>query len=140
MKTKCLICDEWFTDITYHRHYDLHKELEDKRNKEHKMTRSEALKACFNSLNSKKIEAGDIVVNQLIGCLEALGLLKFEEEKKIKVVFEFKDNNFGMGEYLMKYGVIRLEEWPEGLVLWVDGKAVWKSWHEYSDITNPVRK
>ena len=27
-----------------------------------------------------------------------------------------------------KYGVIRIEEWPEGLVLWVGGQIRWKSW------------
>ncbi len=27
-----------------------------------------------------------------------------------------------------KYGTCRLEEWPEGLVLWVGGEIVYKSW------------
>lgn len=26
------------------------------------------------------------------------------------------------------FGVIRLESWPEGLVLWVGGEIVWRSW------------
>jgi hypothetical protein len=26
-----------------------------------------------------------------------------------------------------KWGVVRLEEWPEGLVLWVGGKIRWQS-------------
>lgn len=25
-------------------------------------------------------------------------------------------------------GIVRLARWPEGLVLWVGGKIVWKSW------------
>lgn len=27
-----------------------------------------------------------------------------------------------------EFGVIRLELWPEGLVLWVGGEIRWKSW------------
>lgn len=27
-----------------------------------------------------------------------------------------------------KFGVIRLEMWPEGLVLWVGGQLAWRSW------------
>jgi len=30
--------------------------------------------------------------------------------------------------YMESLGVVRLEEWPEGLVLWVGGEIVWKSW------------
>ena len=29
--------------------------------------------------------------------------------------------------YYMDYGKIRVEHWPEGLVLWIGGKIVWKS-------------
>ncbi len=34
-------------------------------------------------------------------------------------------------EYLREeFGVIRMEEWPEGLVLWVGGQARWRSWED----------
>lgn len=33
-----------------------------------------------------------------------------------------RDNFFG------DYGLIRLERWPEGLVIWVGGEIVYKSW------------
>lgn len=34
-------------------------------------------------------------------------------------------------DYLREeFGVIRMEEWPEGLVLWVDGQIRWKSWED----------
>lgn len=42
-----------------------------------------------------------------------------------------KEANAGFQTYfsmnIPKYGVIRIEEWPEGLVLWVGGVIVWKS-------------
>jgi hypothetical protein len=31
-----------------------------------------------------------------------------------------------------EYGTIRVEEWPEGLVLWVDGQIRWRSWQDLS--------
>lgn len=39
----------------------------------------------------------------------------------MEVLFE-TDKLFG------KFGTIKLEKWPEGLVLWISGIAVWKSW------------
>lgn len=27
-----------------------------------------------------------------------------------------------------KHGTIRVEEWPEGLVLWVGGEIAWRQW------------
>jgi len=27
-----------------------------------------------------------------------------------------------------RFGVVRVARWPEGLVLWVGGEIVWKSW------------
>lgn len=106
------------------------------------MTREEAIKHCLNSLANKKIEGTDIPANQLVGMLEALGLLKFEEAEKKKIsLFEITANNVywpaanlyqpdakNLIKFNAKYGVVRLEEWPEGLVLWVDGKIVYKSW------------
>lgn len=44
------------------------------------MTRQEAEKKCFNTFKGKKIELGDIVVNQLLDMLEALGVVEFDKE------------------------------------------------------------
>lgn len=30
-------------------------------------------------------------------------------------------------------GIIRVEQWPEGFVLWFDGQIVWKEWQKKSD-------
>lgn len=43
-------------------------------------------------------------------------------ERKVTTVFETSDYKNA------EYGTIRLEEWPEGLVLWVAGHSVWRSW------------
>lgn len=29
-----------------------------------------------------------------------------------------------------EFGIIRLEEWPEGLILWVGGEVRWRSWRD----------
>lgn len=90
---------------------------------EQRMTREEAI----NIMHKFVPHATKDQCKMDINCLEALGLLKFDEDKAV-TLFEFKDNNFGMGELKDKYGVVRLEEWKEGLVLWVGGQIVWKSW------------
>lgn len=85
-------------------------------------------------------------VNDIIKQLEKSGLLKFDEPKKeqIRKIFELDNERIDLPNGYVKgvadrYGIIRLEQCPEGLVLWVGGEIKWKSWHEYSDITNPVR-
>lgn len=45
-------------------------------------------------------------------------------EKEIITLFETSSNS----EYQYKYGTIRIEEWNEGLVLWVGGEIRYKSW------------
>lgn len=34
----------------------------------------------------------------------------------------------------IKHGVVRIEEWPEGLVLWVGGEIAWKQWEHPRDV------
>lgn len=80
--------------------------------KEVKMTREEAFKKC------DKLGYSSVV----IPILEALGLLKFEPKKDVNLVI-----TTGPGHY-KDFGMIRIEEWPEGLVLWVGGEIVWRSW------------
>lgn len=96
------------------------------RNKENKMTREEATDK-LRYLPAKKD------VFYLITQLETLGLLKFEEKKEIKKLFEFMDRSctWANADVAERYGTIRLEEWPEGLVLWVGGEIKWKSWETY---------
>jgi len=31
-----------------------------------------------------------------------------------------------------KHGTVRVEEWPEGLVLWVGGEIAWRQWRPQS--------
>jgi hypothetical protein len=42
-----------------------------------------------------------------------------------------------------KHGTIRIEEWPEGLVLWIGGQIRWRSWEDKAppsqDITLHLR-
>jgi hypothetical protein len=35
---------------------------------------------------------------------------------------------FESAKFRDEFGVVRLEEWPEGLVLWVGGQIRWRSW------------
>jgi hypothetical protein len=44
-----------------------------------------------------------------------------ENEPEIKNLYLNED-------YAYRFGTIRLEMWPEGLVLWVGGGVKWKSW------------
>lgn len=58
-----------------------------------------------------------------IDAYEALGLIKFEKNKEpLKSISLNKDKFFG------DVGAINLERWPEGLVIWVGGKIIYKSW------------
>ncbi len=45
-------------------------------------------------------------------------------------------------ELRSEFGVIRLEEWPEGVVLWVGGQIRWRSWRapEFCATRLPERK
>jgi len=45
-------------------------------------------------------------------------------EEKIEVLFQQRTE---------AEGAIRLERWPEGLVLWVGGEIQWKSWRSEKD-------
>lgn len=90
-------------------------------NGEIKMTREDArqkINAVFNRHNSP----GAVFINadKCLELYEALGLLKFEEEKAEEL--------FVTNEFNRKLGTIRLEHWPEGLVLWVGGEIVYRSW------------
>lgn len=84
-----------------------------------KMTREEAI-----SLVNKNV-FGIVNTGQAakwVDTFEALGLIKFDEPKRLPSMELNRDNFFG------DYGLIRLERWPEGLVIWVGGEIVYKSW------------
>ncbi len=96
-------------------YYDSYDEAKnDIRNKEQsKMTREDAVKM-FNQATT------------IVEGLEKLGLIKFDEPKKeVKHCISIDINQFKPN---MDIGVAKLELWPEGLVLWVGGEIVWKSW------------
>lgn len=95
--------------------------IKDKENKEMPtkptMTRAEAIAKCH----------GINYPEAFIQALETLGLLKFENQKSFTLCSYESDD----------LGVIRVEKWPEGLVLWVGGKVKWKSW-ENEEIKMPM--
>lgn len=118
MRCTCALCDISFASISdYQKHICGMKT---------KMTREEAIKI----LDAAKWADS----KRFIITLEKLGLLRFDEENGgVKVIFESNEFRFDLpngfvSELNGKYGVIRLEEWPEGLVLWVGGEIKWKSW------------
>jgi hypothetical protein len=80
------------------------------------MTRAEAIssleKYCPTASNASAI----------IDFYIAAGMLEVkEEEKHVKVLFSSTS---------IDGGIIRLETWPEGLVLWVNGKIKYKWWED----------
>lgn len=109
-----------------------------------KMTREEAEKVVtINAydVNTDKLFTGRHMApeKQLVRTLEALGLLKFDEPKEIVNIFKINndgsssciwgdDNRYGK-QIGAQYGTVKLEVWPEGLVLWVGGEIKWRSWH-----------
>lgn len=130
MRCTCCKCDISFASISDYQKHICGMEI--------KMTREEAAKkACVGEYG-----------NTIVTALHNLGLLKFDEPKKeIDKVFEINketgdvtDNAYTFGPQLInKYGTIRLEEWPEGLVLWVGGEIRWRSWlDKRPDEVNPV--
>lgn len=90
---------------------------------EKKMTREEALA----KLPLERWYGEDGKRGYLLDSLEKLGLLKFDEPKKeVKHCISFQTVQFGND-----IGIVKLEMWPEGLVLWVGGEIKWKSWVDY---------
>lgn len=91
-----------------------------------KMTREDALGKITKAVSDEKGKMSGLWIGErykILNILEALGLIKFEEERKItKTVQMNEDNYFG------DFGIIRVETWPEGLVIWVGGEIVYKSW------------
>lgn len=101
MRCTCGKCDISFASISdYQKHIC---------GMENKMTREEAAKkACVGEYG-----------NTIVTALHNLGLLKFDEPKEVVRLCSYEDNKLGM---------VKVELWPEGLVLWVGGEIVWKSW------------
>lgn len=85
----------------------------------HIMTRAEAV-VTFANIMSWNEQSAEKAIDFFI----AAGMLKIKEEEKPKeaiVLFEQRASN---GE------TIRLETWPEGLVLWVNGRIKYKYWED----------
>jgi len=105
-----------------------------------KMTREEAL-------NKLKTIKTPLSVENIVDILEEVGVLEFEEEKEVNKLFSINEEGLGwdgpskdahLGQIAHKYGVVCLEEWSEGLVLWVGGQIVWKSWEKTAKIGDYV--
>lgn len=95
-----------------------------------KMTREEAVKITESVMAYRD---DNWTAKKCVECFEALGLLKFEEEKKVKHCISFNTNQFGG-----KDEVVKIEAWPEGLVLWAGGEIKWKSWWKYYKVGDSV--
>lgn len=84
-------------------------EIKDKQMKIKPVTREEAISRCHGISHPET----------LVQALEALGLIEFKPKQEIKMMLH---------KQTVEYGTIRVEEWPEGLVVWVGGSIVYKSW------------
>ena len=40
-------------------------------------------------------------------------------------------------QYTPEGGIIRLSRWPEGYVLWYNGRIVWRSWQQDCGVEQP---
>lgn len=86
------------------------------KHQEIKMTREEAIEK-VSAIVGRPLGRGNVV-----DALEALGLIKFDEPKALrKLCSAEQQDTFNF----------RIEEWPEGYVLWSDGIVVWKSWEYF---------
>lgn len=85
-----------------------------------KMTREEAKSKMRNVMTVGNFSEGGI--EGMLRAFEALGLLKFEEEKPVrKLCSAGQGGNHGFN--------FRVEEWADDkYVLWYDGQIVWRSW------------
>jgi len=39
-------------------------------------------------------------------------------------------NLFSTQDFKDEFGAVKLQEWPEGIVLWVGGQIRWRSWKD----------
>jgi len=125
MPCRCAECDITFASVADYQKHKCEKA---------KMTREEALA----KLPLERWYGEDGKRGYLLDSLEKLGLLKFDEPKEgvVAVIVEVENYNisnnwnFYATELVKKYERVRLELWPEGLVLWVGGEIVWRSWHK----------
>lgn len=79
-------------------------------------TRAEVIKI----LENHPLYLSNLHSEQLINRFVEAGLLQLREEPLIELIWQT--------ETLDKFGKIRIEMWKEGLVIWVGGRIVWKSW------------
>jgi hypothetical protein len=50
-----------------------------------------------------------------------IDFIDWKNRDHVRVLFEYKH---------ILFGVIRVEQWYEGLILWVGGEIRWKSWND----------
>lgn len=84
-------------------------------NEMHEMTREQAK---FKLLEQTKNHCTEKEMENFLDMAEALGLIEFKEVKQVLLY----------SSYLADGSMIRLERWPEGLVLWCGGVIQWKQW------------
>ncbi len=94
------------------------------------MTREEA-KAKLNEISKKHGFDRTISAEATLDIYELFGFIKFDEQKSTNDgILDWCGSELAK-EIGKKWGTVRISQWPEGLVLWVGGKIVWKSWEQY---------
>lgn len=107
-----------FKDVLGNR-YTVHDELIE--GEECKMTREEAkakLEAVIKNNHIHGYVGNSVAIDDWLDSIEALGLIKFKE-KEVNILFTTRTKT---------EAVFRVEQWPEGFVVWYDGEIVWKEW------------
>lgn len=104
--------------------------------KEQKMINSELTKSQAIKLINDEIWGGyngSTAAPKWVEVWEKLGIVKFKAEPEVDVMFNTENALFG---------IIRVELWPEGLVLWVGGTIVYKSWmvSDYETELDAIKK
>ncbi len=104
------------------------RKFEEFKLKEKQMINSEMTKAQAIELLDKELwdYGGSTLAKKWVEIWERLGVIKFKPEPEIYTIFS-KDQVVTTRD---AYGTIGIEEWPEGLVLWVGGRIVYKSWKQ----------
>lgn len=84
----------------------------------HIMTRTEAI-----ALFKEHIPFAGLMPERVIDFYVAAGMLEIKEEQLKEVIrlCSYERNDLGL---------LKIEEWPEGIVVWIGGKIKYKSWED----------
>lgn len=104
--------------------------------KEHKMTREEALKI----ISAAYPYEAEGMLDAFIDLAKRFGMeFKIEEKKEVVTCISFNMKQFITDPLQQKdLGEVKIEIWPEGLVLWIGGEIKWKSWENKAELNDEV--